>query len=433
MGTSRSSEQDALTEGSDAISSISLIERGLNCIQQGYCVEGAAFFRLACERLCSDQVQLATTLDALSKAIMSYVHAQQVLHEASKRFAEFDTEQQAHIDALKKLLPTVVEDTLPTSVTGTQPRKNSGGNQSLRLLRLPASTTDHPERHQTSLPDDQNTPPPLYITCFGHFEVRRSDPSSSPIDLCTNLKGLTILRYLITQPRHRETVDMLMAALWPEEAPEVAEHKLRVAISALRCSLNRDFVSESGGGYILCKGQAYQLNPSVQLHTDVDEFLTLYQAGQKASDSEARASYYEKACQLYRGPFLVEDVYAEWSYFRREELMKTYIIMCDKLAEWNLQSQYYEAAAKWASAILQVDRCDEEAHRQLIRAYAAQGRRSEALRQFQQCQRVLSKELGIEPVPETQKLFQMLLSCEDSHEKIQQGFLRRIVEGVENA
>jgi LuxR family maltose regulon positive regulatory protein len=159
----------------------------------------------------------------------------------------------------------------------------------------------------------------------------------------------------------------------------------------------------------------------------------LYQAGQKASDSEARASYYEKACQLYRGPFLVEDVYAEWSYFRREELMKTYIIMCDKLAEWNLQSQYYEAAAKWASAILQVDRCDEEAHRQLIRAYAAQGRRSEALRQFQQCQRVLSKELGIEPVPETQKLFQMLLSCEDSHEKIQQGFLRRIVEGVENA
>jgi DNA-binding SARP family transcriptional activator len=205
-----------------------------------------------------------------------------------------------------------------------------------------------------------------------------------------------------------------MAALWPEEAPEVAEHKLRVAVSALRCSLNRNFVSEPGSGYILCKGQVYQLNSMVQLHSDVNEFLALYQAGQKARDSETRASYYEQACQLYSGPFLAEDVYAEWSYLPREELMKTYVIMCDKLAEYNLQSQCYEAAEKWASAILQVDRCDEEAYRQLIRAYATQGRRSEALRQYQQCQRVLSKELGIQPAPETQELFYMLVNGTDS-------------------
>src|SRR6266700_8243924 len=241
-------EQDALILGPDTFSLVSLVEQGLNCIEQRHHVDAAAFFRLACERLCPDQVQLATTLDALSKALMSYMHAQQELHEASKRFAEFDIKQQAQIEALKKLLPAVVEDNLPVSSSGTRLRKNSGEYQSLRLLRLPATATDHPERHQTSLPDDQNTPPPLYIICFGHFEVRRPDPSSSPIDLCTNLKGQTILRYLITQPRHRETVDKLMAALWPEEASEVAEHKLRVAVSALRCSLNRDFVSEPGGG-----------------------------------------------------------------------------------------------------------------------------------------------------------------------------------------
>ncbi|SRR6266566_31383 len=413
MESSCSPEQDALILEPDTFSSVSLAEQGLNCIEQKHYVEGAAFFRLAREHLCPDQVQLSTTLDALNKTIMSYMHAQQALHEASKRFAEFDTEQQAQIEALKKLLPIVVEDTLPASSTGTQLRKNSGGNQSLRLLRLPASTIELSERHQPSSPEDQNTFPALHITCFGRFEIRRSDPASHPINLCNNLKGQMILRYLITQPRHRETVDKLMTALWPEEDPEVAERKLRVAISALRCSLNRDFVSEPGGGYILCKDHAYQLNPSVQLHTDVDEFHALYQAGQKASDSKTRNSYYEKACQLYSGPFLVEDVYAEWSYLQREELMKTYVIMCDKLAEYYLQSQSYEAAEQWASAILQVDRCDEEAHRQLIRAYAAEGRRSEALRQYQQCQRVLSKELGIEPAPETQKLFQMLLKGED--------------------
>jgi DNA-binding SARP family transcriptional activator len=406
MESSYSPEQDVTILEPDAFSSVSYVEQGLNCIEQKHYLEGVAFFRLARERLCSDQMQLAATLEALIKTIMSYLNAQQALHEASKNFTEFDTQQQAQIEALQKILPTKVENTLPASSNGTQLRKNSGENQPLRLLQLPTSVTEH----QISPPEDQNTLPPLFITCFGRFEVRCSDPSSSPISLCNNLKGQTILRYLVAQPKHRETVDKLMAALWPEDAPEVAERKLRIAISALRCSLNRDIVREPGGGYILCKGQAYQLNPSLQLHIDVDELLALYQAGQKACDNEKRISYYEQACQMYSGPFLTEDVYAEWSYFRREELMKTYVIMCDTLAEYYLQSQSYEAAAQWATAILKVDRCDEEAHRQLIRAYAAQGRRSEAMRQYQKCERVLGEELGVQPMPETQKLLQMLLN-----------------------
>ncbi len=87
-----------------------------------------------------------------------------------------------------------------------------------------------------------------------------------------------------------------MTTLWSAEPSNVALHKLRVAISALRCSLNRDYVSEPSGGYILCKRQVYQLNPLVPLHSDVDEFLTLYQAGQKASDRKSANLNYEQAC-----------------------------------------------------------------------------------------------------------------------------------------
>src|SRR5207344_3094024 len=101
--------------------------------------------------------------------------------------------QQAQIEALKMILPTKVENTLPASSNGTQLRKNSGENQPLRLLQLPISVTEHSEKHQISSPEDQNTLPPLFITCFGRFEVRCSDPSSSPISLCSNLKGQAIL------------------------------------------------------------------------------------------------------------------------------------------------------------------------------------------------------------------------------------------------
>jgi DNA-binding SARP family transcriptional activator len=405
-------EQHSPTGEPDVSSTASLLERALDCIRQGLSVEGIAFLTLARERLFPDQLQLTAAIDSLDKAVASHLHAQQALHEASKRFAESDSELQAQIAALKKLLPTVVEDTPPASSIVTQLRKTPRGNESLRLLPPTTSAAEPSDTYQMSSPTDRTNLPALSITCFSHFEVRRSDPSSHPLSLCTNLKGQAILRYLITQPKHCETVDVLMAALWPEEPSEAAQHKLRIAISALRCSLNRNYVSEPGGGYILCKDHGYQLNPSVTIQSDVDEFLALYQAGCEANDIAA-AKLYEKACHLYTGPFLIEDLYADWSFLRREELLKTYVVMCDSLAEFNLETRRYWAAAKWASAILKVDRCDEEAHRQLIRAYAAEGHRSEALRQYHYCERVLSEEMGVQPTLETQKQFQMLLMGED--------------------
>ena len=50
-----------------------------------------------------------------------------------------------------------------------------------------------------------------------------------------------------------------------------------------------------------------------------------------------------------------------------------------------------------------------------MRAYVALGRRSDALRQYQRCQRVLDEELGVLPVPETVNLFHTILNSEMPH------------------
>jgi DNA-binding SARP family transcriptional activator len=65
---------------------------------------------------------------------------------------------------------------------------------------------------------------------------------------------------------------------------------------------------------------------------------------------------------------------------------------------------------RWSGAILKENRCDEVAHRQLMRAYVAQGRRSEALLQYQLCARILSEELDAQPLPETISLFREILN-----------------------
>jgi LuxR family maltose regulon positive regulatory protein len=162
----------------------------------------------------------------------------------------------------------------------------------------------------------------------------------------------------------------------------------------------------------VCKNRIYYLNPAVVIRTDVDEFLHCYQLGRQKS--EVRVTFYEKACCLYAGSFLSEDMYADWSFLQREQLNQTYLAMCRVLADHYLKIKCYEDAAKWATAILKVNGCDEGAHRQLIQVYAAQGRRSEALQQYHRCKSLLCEELGVTPLPETTRVFQQLLTSEPS-------------------
>lgn len=412
MSSSHSSEQHAQNIDFEYPAPVFLVERGLHSVREGRYTEGAVYFTVAREQLNSDHVSLAAVLDAFTQGHIIYWNAQQSLLEASKRFVQADAEQQTRIATLETLLPALMEEAQAVQarlpVVAQQPPKKQPP------LTYPAAKAPFEDAQRTSLVStgvvEGDSLPALHITCFGGFAVRRS---GLPVALCSNRNGQTILRYLMTQQGHRASVDALMAALWPEEESEIAHHKLQVAVSALRRSLNNGFDCDPGGGYILCKNRVYRLNPAFSLRTDVDEFLAFYQAGQPSNGAGAPAQF-EKACQLYTGPFLTEDLYADWSFMRREQLSHLYLSMCSTLAEYYLEAGRYEDTVKWATAILKENQSDEAAHRQLIRAYFALGRRSDALRQFHRCQYILNEELGVQPMLETIELFHTILKGEIS-------------------
>jgi DNA-binding SARP family transcriptional activator len=356
------------------------------CHRQGYYAEGAALFTLARQQLSPDQTHLAGLLDTLIHNSTDYMQAQQALHSASRRFAEIDAAQQTQLLTLEKLLAA-----LPS---GTR----TGRTDCCQGL---------PSQSAHSCGKDSDDLPALYVTCFGHFEIRRQD---KPIVLCTSRSGQTILRYLIAQSTHSATSDALMTLLWPEEGEEVAQSRLHIAISALRRSLNGAYGGAPGGGYILCKNRTYLLNPAVTISSDVEEFLQCYHAALQAQ--QGHIALYERACVLYTGPFLTEDTYADWSFLQRERLNRIYLAMCATLSDYYLSEKRYEDATRWATAILHENRCDEAAYRQLMQIYAVQGRRSEALQQYHRCERSLREELGVQPLPETMLLFQSLLTNE---------------------
>ncbi len=424
MDSPFSPEQDTLFVAPEASSPGRLLESGFLCIRQGRYTEGVAFFALARERLSPNQTHLAAVLDAFIQSHKTYLQAQEELLQASRHFASADAEQQTQLAALENLLSILLEETNKVTPNVDGLEQNARGNRLLHVLRsspedfnsnqltmqLPQRTADDNWGNQSLLssPSEDNIPlPALYITCFGRFEVKRL---GRPVVLCSNRTGQTILRYLVAQPEHSATFDALMALLWPEDEPEVAQPKLHSAISRLRHSLNQGYKCNPGCGYIVCKNRVYSINPAVVIRTDVDEFLQYFEVRQQTN--EERIALYKKACHLYTGPFLPEDLYADWSFLQREHLSRVYIDICRTLTDHYLKIKSYEDAEKWATAVLKEDHCDEQAYRQLIQVYAAQGRRSEALQQYQRCERILREELAVQPLPETVHIVQMMLKSD---------------------
>lgn len=395
MKLSRPHEHDSLIFGAGTSSLIFTLERGLDHIRKELYAEGIAFLVRAREQLSPDQVNLSAALDAFIQGHTIYWQAQQALHHASQRFAEAVSGQQARLATLDDLLVALAADKERES----QPRTGV----------VAQSLQDHQHYHEQEPYADDQILPALYITCFGHFEVRRA---GRPVALCSNRSGQGILRFLVVKQEHCATSDTLQTLLWPEDQPEAALNKLHIAISALRRSLNYGYSCEPGCGYIVCKNRTYYLNPAVLVRTDVDEFLQYYRVGQQAN--EEGITFYENACRLYTGPFLSEDMYADWAFLQREELSRIYLTICRAIVGHYLKIKHYEDATKWTTAILKENRCDEAAHRQLMQIYIAQSCRSEAIQQYQRCKLTLRQELGVEPSSETVLLFQTLLANESS-------------------
>lgn len=402
-------EQHKSADMAEGVSLRSLLERGLNYLQRGCYAEGAAVLALVREHMSLELIHLSDTFDTFLNGYAAYQRLQQAFQEASTRFAEAYAEQQTLVATFTTALPGLIRGIDVASDFSSTFQHGDKSPVPIMHGLSPQDCGNFPSLLMPPSTEDNTYFAGLSITCFGRFEVKRL---GKPVVLCSNRKGQVILRYLVSKAGHSATSDTLQDMLWPDDEPEAARHKLYIAISALRRSLREGIRNELGSNYILYKQQVYSLNPVVKIRTDVDEFLYYYQIGQKKS--QERVTCYEKACSLYTGPFLPEDMYTDWSFLQREQLNQIDFAMCRTLTEHYLKARCYEDAAKWSTAILKENPCDETAHRHLIQIYTAQGYRAEALQHYHRCERILREELGVQPLSETVQAFQAILTNEPS-------------------
>jgi DNA-binding SARP family transcriptional activator len=248
----------------------------------------------------------------------------------------------------------------------------------------------------------------LRVRFFGHFEMLCDEEL---ITLGRNGKVLTILKYLLANRSRPVSQDHLMGWLWPHSNLKKARWSLNSAIHGLRKLLNECPASGSANSYVVLEEGYYRLCSEVRVLSDVDEFDELYEGGRRFEAEgaiEQAATHYERAIALYRGEYLVEDLYEDWTMVERERLSNAYIDMLGRLANYYYETDQHQESIRACYRILEKDRCHEESYRLLMRSYAQLGLRGRALRQYRLCERILGQEYGTAPSPETRALYRNL-------------------------
>ncbi|MGH6635205.1 MAG: bacterial transcriptional activator domain-containing protein [Gammaproteobacteria bacterium] len=163
---------------------------------------------------------------------------------------------------------------------------------------------------------------------------------------------------------------------------------------------------------ITLDGDWVRLNTTDCLSLDVAVFEHAFHTcqGTPGADlADAQRENLEHAVQLYRGD-LLEGWYQDWCVFERERLRDCYLTALVKLVCHCDAHGQVDRGLAHAENVLRCDPAEEEAYYHMMHLHWTAGRRTQALRQYQRCKRVLSEELGVQPSERTQKLYEQIRS-----------------------
>lgn len=244
-------------------------------------------------------------------------------------------------------------------------------------------------------------PAPLRVRFLGGFDIFCGDIALAQ---CHNAKARAILRYLLAHRCQATSRDFLMDWLWPNVTPKKARWSLYSCIHALRRFLADHLRTEHAEKLLLYEKEHYRLCPNLRTESDVEEFDERYACGRRlevdGSPSEA-AREYEAAVELYRGDYLPEDLYEDWTMVERQRLIDHYVYMLNHLAAHYGRTGQCQRGIETCYLLLKKEPCHEESHRRLIGHYTRLGLWEQAFEQYRLCTHALKSRYGGGPSPDT--------------------------------
>ena len=259
----------------------------------------------------------------------------------------------------------------------------------------------------------ESDPGELSLTLLGALQITLNH---EPVKGLSSDKVRGLLAYLVVESDRPHRRSALAEMFWPYKSSGVGRRNLKQAIANLRKVLgDRD----ASIPFLLVSRDRIQFNVSSQHRLDVREFTEAVEATKnhghpQLGTCEICGKSLKRAVELYRGDFLVEfflpdcQSFEEWAVIRREAFRRQMANALRLLIRHHEERSELKEARHYGRRLVDLEPWNEGNHRALIQLLASSGKRSEALRQYQSCLRILADEFGVEPSEETTALYEQI-------------------------
>ena len=214
-------------------------------------------------------------------------------------------------------------------------------------------------------------------------------------------KTVQLLQYLVSN-RQRNALhkEKIMDGLWEDWN----DRDFKVALHGINKALEPNRPSRTEPKFIVRQGVSYQIDLD-KIWIDVELLEKYIIIGNKSyeTESDLAKQAYQKAIDLYKGSYLPNRIYEDWTSEEREKTQLLILSAYISLAEILIKENPLESV-RLSQKALAIDATWEDAYRIQMKAYIAKGNRPQAIKTYMKCEVILEEEYGISPLPETKNL-----------------------------
>lgn len=253
----------------------------------------------------------------------------------------------------------------------------------------------------------------LKIRMFGKFQIENENGMLNK----ENMRSEMLTRLLAYMVSHREkdmTAQELIDVLWPDDQSDNPSGALKNLMYRLRKLMNRTWGEE--GRYIITGRGAYQLNPELVVHVDIEEFEECCRQVFNSEDPAVQQENGKKAVELYQGMLLSELSSEYWVISIATYYHSIYLTMVKKLAALLEKEKQFTDVEEICAKAIQIEPLDEEIHCFLLRAMIADNKQKLASNHYKETVKLLYDSLGVRPSGEMETIYEELQKIQHDHE-----------------
>lgn len=248
----------------------------------------------------------------------------------------------------------------------------------------------------------------IQVQTLGSFQLWRT---STPVNTKEWGRDVSVqlFQFFVTNRHwHGLHKEQIIDRIWPDLDGKAGQQNFKVALHGLSKVLEPDRKSRTESKYIIRQGPTYHLD-FADIWLDVESLDQLVALGNQTLTDQPHLAKraYREAIELYKGSFLPSRLYDDWSSEERERIQLLALGALISLSELLISENPLESVRLTQQA-LQIDATWEDAYRIQMEAYLEKGNRPMAIKTYRQCEEVLEREFGVEPLPETMQIYRKI-------------------------